>query len=329
MGPLLEIQGLHKHFHSGLWHGTRIHAVNDVDLRVDSGETMGLVGESGCGKTTLARCAAFLLRPTFGSIRFNGVDLNSLPAPELRIKRREFQIIFQDAFDSLDPRMSIGDSLLEPLEAQGVGTKRDRLGWVRELIDAVALDQDVLSRRPTSLSGGQQQRVAIARALALKPRLLMADEPVSALDASVQAQILNLLAELQRRYGLTMILISHSLPVVRQLCSRVAVMYLGRIVEEAPADIFFRQPKHPYSDLLLRSVPFFGKPAASAADAFDSGRRPGTSAKSAGELPSPAAPSSGCSFHPRCPFVLEQCRAEIPKLRPAGSDRKVACFLYT
>lgn len=340
MAPLLDIHGLHKHFNTGLWRQTRIYAVNGIDLQVRAGETLGLVGESGCGKTTLARCAVRLLPASSGSIRFDGVDLSSLPPAALRLKRREFQIIFQDAFDSLDPRMTVGDTLLEPLEAQCVGTKRERERWIRELIDAVALDTDVLSRRPASLSGGQQQRVTIARALALKPRLLVADEPVSALDASVQAQILNLLAELQSRYGLTLILISHALPVVRQLCSRVAVMYLGRIVEEAPADLFFQQPKHPYSELLLRSVPVFGASVfgdipnflSPATHALDSPRKFGMSPvfkPPAGELPSPAAPPSGCAFHPRCPHVQEQCRAEAPKLKPGASGSKVACFLYT
>ena len=316
MVPLLDIQGLHKHFNAGFWHQTRVYAVNGVDLQVVAGDTLGLVGESGCGKTTLARCAVRLLPPSSGSVRFDGVDLGSLPPAALRLKRREFQIIFQDSFDSLDPRMTVGDSLLEPLEAQGVGTKRERAGWIRELIDAVALDPDMLARRPSALSGGQQQRVTIARALALKPRLLMADEPTSALDASVQAQILNLLAELERRYGLTLVLISHALPVVRQLCNRVAVMYLGRIVEEAPAEVFFRQPKHPYSDLLLRSVPVFGVPTT------ESRKAP------AGEPPSPADPPSGCAFHPRCPHAQEQCRVEAPRLKEV-SGSKVACFLYT
>jgi len=216
---------------------------------------LGLVGESGSGKTTLARCALRLLEPTAGSILFNGVDLLSLNPSALRRKRREFQIIFQDAAASLDPRMTLRETLLEPFEVQGVATLPERESRVRELLEAVSLDPALLDRLPGSLSGGQQQRVAIARALALKPRLLIADEPVSALDASVQAQILNLLLKLQNRFGLTLILISHSLTVIHYLSTTVAVMYLGRIVEEGPTGQFFTYPRHPYSQLLLQSMP--------------------------------------------------------------------------
>ncbi|HYK88055.1 MAG TPA: ABC transporter ATP-binding protein [Acidobacteriota bacterium] len=316
--PILSIKNLSKDYSAGgIWAGRMIRALDHVSLDIAPGEMLGLVGESGCGKTTLARCALRLTPPTSGSVYFDGVDLNLLSSDALRRKRREFQIIFQDPFAALDPNMRIRQILLEPFQAHGLGTRGDREKWIRELAEAVSLDPLLLSRRPANLSGGQQQRVGIARALSLKPRLLVADEPVSALDVSVQAQILNLLAELQRRFGLTLILISHSLPVVHYLCSRVAVMYLGRIVEEAPASEFFAKPKHPYSELLLQSMPSLTL----------SGARLPSPGK--GELPKATAPPPGCAFHPRCPHARAQCRKDVPTLSACGLDSRVACFLYT
>ena len=318
MAPMLGIKGLCKEFRAGgLWAGRLIQALDHVDLEVNSGETLGLVGESGCGKTTLARCILRLTEPSSGSVCFDGSDLNLLSPEALRQKRREFQIIFQDPFASLDPNLTIRQILFEPYEVHQLGTRRQREQWIEELADAVSLDRILLRRRPASLSGGQQQRVGIARALALKPRLLVADEPVSALDASVQAQILNLLADLQRRFGLTLVLISHSLQVIHYICSRVVVMYLGRIVEEAPAKEFFAKAKHPYSELLLESMPAMEVP----------GTRPPHTAP--GEIPSAAAPPVGCAFHPRCPHAQTRCREEVPELRLCGPSSKVACFLYT
>ena len=243
MRPLLEIQDLSREFPAGAFARSGvIRAVDRVNLQLYPGEVLGLVGESGCGKSTLARCACKLIEPTSGSIVFDGIDLRSLSSRSLRQKRREFQMIFQHPLASLDPRMTVEAILSEPYELQGLGTRRERKKWISELMDAVALDSSLAGRLPRSLSGGQQQRIVIARALALKPRLLVADEPVSALDASVQAQILNLLSELQKRYDLTILLISHSLPVIHYLSSRVAVMYLGRIVEDAPPICFLRPP---------------------------------------------------------------------------------------
>jgi oligopeptide transport system ATP-binding protein len=318
MIPLLQVQDLCKEFETAtFWRHRPVRVIDGVDLSVHSGDTLGLVGESGCGKTTLARCMLRLIEPTSGSIRFQDQDLRLLSASELRARRKDFQIIFQDASASLDPRMDVGQILSEPYEAHGLGTESERMTWIRELLATVSLDEKLLQRYPEALSGGQQQRVAIARALALKPRLLIADEPVSALDASVQAQILNLLADLQKRFGLTTIFISHSLPVIHYLCTRIAVMYLGRIIEESRISNFFSGPRHPYSQILLRSMPSVSKKA-------DTEAAPAT-----GEIPSPASPPPGCSFHPRCPHAMQICMQMPPELVPIGENIKVACFLYT
>ncbi len=314
MEPLLRICGLHKEFRVA--GGERLRAVSGADLEVYPGETIGLVGESGCGKSTLARCALRLLEPTSGAVSFDGVDLLALSPANLRRKRREFQMVFQDPLASLDPRMTVGQIIAEPLEVHGLGSRDERDEQVRRLMAAVALDPGQAGCRPSALSGGQQQRVGIARALALEPRLVVADEPVSALDASVQAQILNLLIELQKRFSLTLILISHALAVVHYLCTRVVVMYLGRIVEEAPAADFFRRPLHPYGQLLLSSMP-----------GLDLGSRPLRVAP-AGEMPSPIDPPCGCGFHPRCPQVMPECREQAPGLEARMPHRKVACLLY-
>ncbi len=313
--PILELRGLRKSFGTGLSRsGRQVHALAGIDLAIDPGETLGIVGESGCGKTTLARCALLLLEPSSGAVLFDGVDLLRLPAAELRARRREFQMVFQDPFASLDPRLTTGEILDEPFQVHRPANDSDRRERIAEILREVALDASILNRRPESLSGGQQQRIAIARALALRPRLLVADEPVSALDASVQAQILNLLADLRQHLGLTLLLISHSLPVVRYLCNRVAVMYLGRIVEIAPVEDFFRGPQHPYSEALLASVPTL---------------EPGRSSKGpplAGDPPSPASPPPGCPFHPRCPKAFQECRERRPELEIVNKTR-VACLL--
>jgi oligopeptide/dipeptide ABC transporter ATP-binding protein len=316
MAPLLQVRGLQVSFGTGLLRsGRRIHALSGIDLEVERGETLGLVGESGCGKTTFARCALRLQEPAAGSVFFDGVDLLRLSAAELRTRRCEFQIIFQDPLASMNPRMTVGEILGEPFVIHGRLDARGRRERIPQMLREVALDDSLIPRHPGELSGGQQQRVAIARALALKPRLLIADEPVSALDASVQAQILSLLADLRQRLGLTLILISHSLPVVRYLCTRVAVMYLGRIVEEAPADEFFSAPRHPYSRALIDSIPVISMESRGARTVL------------AGDVPSPAAPPPGCPFHPRCPRAFGRCRTEIPILQ-SGPSSKIACFLF-
>jgi len=319
MTPLLEILGLCMSFGTGLFQGGRkIQALAGIDLTVAAGNTVGIAGESGCGKTTLARCALRLLEPTAGSIRFDGQDLLKLSPAELRIRRREFQIVFQDPFASLDPRMTTAEILMEPFIIHGMKKREGSAAPVPELLRQVGLDDSVAGRHPAELSGGQQQRVAIARTLALQPRLLIADEPVSALDASVQVQILNLLANLRQSLGLTLILISHSLPVIRYLCTRVVVMYLGRIVEEDGAEEFFRGPRHPYSQALLESVPAMKPECHRIKPVLH------------GDVPSPAAPPPGCPFHPRCPRAWARCREERPALeRVEGTTAaKVACFLW-
>jgi len=312
--PLLEIRDLQKSFETGELAGRKtVHAVRGVTLTLLRGETLGLVGESGCGKSTLARCAIRLLEPSAGSVIYDGLDLSCLSPADLRRRRREFQLISQDAAASMNPRMTVAEILAEPFQAHGIGTARERTGWVHKLMEEVALDPALAHAHPESLSGGQQQRVAIARSLALTPRLIVADEPVSALDVSVQAQILNLLFDLREQKGLTLLLISHALPVIHYLCVRVAVMYLGKIVEECPIELFFRRPGHPYSRMLLDSMP----------------RQNGGVLQEAGtgEMPSPSNPPPGCAFHPRCPHVMEKCRAECPSLLDRGENRRVACFL--
>jgi oligopeptide/dipeptide ABC transporter ATP-binding protein len=316
-GSLLEVRRLCKEFPSGgLWGKETIRAIENVDMEVNPGEIRGIVGESGSGKTTLARCSLRLLEPSSGSIFFDGKNLASLSAAALREKRREFQMVFQDPYASLNPSMNVEEIILEPMIIHRLGDRQSRLRYVRELLSAVSLSESLLKRKPAELSGGQQQRVGIARGLALKPRLLVADEPVSSLDASVQVQILNLLADIAKHYKLTLILISHSLYAIHYLCSRISVMYRGRIVEESSAEIFFESPNHPYSRLLLESMP----------TADSSGRNSGHS--SAGNSWFSSIASSGCAFHPHCSQARELCRERVPHLKELRPGLKVACFLF-
>jgi oligopeptide/dipeptide ABC transporter ATP-binding protein len=317
--PLLEIRNLKKYFplQAGLFRGAREHvrAIDGVSLDVEDGETIGLVGESGCGKTTLGRCLVRLVEPTSGSITFDGHELSSVSGPAARELRRKMQIIFQDPYASLDPRMRIGEIIGEGLRIHGIAKGRDRKDRVVELLTRVGMRAEYYGRYPHEFSGGQRQRIGIARALAVNARFIVADEPVSALDASIQVQILNMLLDLQQDLGLTYLFISHDLRVVEHVSDRVAVMYLGKIVEVLPADGLERQGRHPYTRALLAAVPMPG-PA-----------RKGARTVLQGDVPSPINPPSGCSFHPRCPFAEKRCAAEEPRLEFDGRHG-VACHVF-
>ena len=295
--------------------GAALHAVSGVDLAVYEGETLALVGESGCGKSTLGRLLLGLLPPTQGQVFFDGQDLAALPPARLRALRRQMQLVFQDTAAALNPRWTVGQSLAEPLRIHNLCPRGEYAARGAALLTQVGLAPDLLDRYPHQLSGGQRQRVGLARALALSPRLVVCDEPVSALDVSVQAQMLNLLADLQAAQGLTYVLISHDLGVVRHSADRVCVMFLGRVCEVGPTQALFSAPRHPYTKFLLDSVP---RP--------DPTRRGESGPPLAGEIPSPVHPPSGCRFRTRCPYAQDICAQTVPPLTGAG-DHQAACHL--
>ncbi|WP_293856926.1 ABC transporter ATP-binding protein [uncultured Alsobacter sp.] len=316
--PILELDDVRKHFRSGgglFQKPTIVRAVDGVTLSVATGETLAIVGESGCGKSTVGRLALRLLEPTSGHVRFEGRDLGALDEAGLRRMRRDMQMVFQDPFASLNPRMTVAEIVGEPLWLHGMGTAREQRETTLDLLATVGLRPDHAGRYPHEFSGGQRQRIGIARALACKPRLVIGDEPVSALDVSIQAQVINLLEDLKERFGLTLIVVAHDLAVIRHMSDRVVVMYLGKVVEVAPTASLYKEPLHPYTRALLAAIPV---PA------------PGVRGERRlleGDIPSPAAPPSGCRFHTRCPYAQARCSAEEPALRDAGG-RQVACHFY-
>ena len=318
---ILEVRNLVKHFQVGGGflggHAAMVKAVDGVSLSIRRGETLGLVGESGCGKTTTGRCILMLDRPTSGQVIFEGRDLTTLAPAELRAVRRKIQVIFQDPYSSLNPRMTVGQIIAEPIAVHGIVRERKaRNERVQELLSAAGLLPAMADRYPHELSGGQRQRVGIARALAMEPALIVCDEPVSALDVSIQAQIINLLESLQNRFGLTYLFVAHDLSVVRHISDRVAVMYLGKIAEITDRASLYAEPLHPYTKALLSAVPI-PDPVVEAA-------RERTVLK--GEVPSPLNPPSGCVFHPRCPIAIEECERAVPAVKEVRPGHYAACI---
>jgi peptide/nickel transport system ATP-binding protein/oligopeptide transport system ATP-binding protein len=317
MSALLDVREISKSYRNP--GGPPVQALVNVSLTVARGEVLGIVGESGCGKSTLGRAVLRLVEPDGGAVIFEGEDLIRLDKRAMKARRRDLQIVFQDPFGSLNPRHKVGAIVREPLDVHGVGTGQERAARVRELLGIVGLPEDAAERYPHEFSGGQRQRIAIARALALNPKLIVADEPVSALDVSIQSQIINLIADLRKRLGLSILFISHDLSVIRHVSDRIAVMYLGRVVETGAAEAVMRKPTHPYTQALLSAIP---KPQAA-------GRQ--KRIVLSGELPDPAHPPSGCPFHTRCPYAMPVCRTDPPALVPRQHEeevREAACHLY-
>ena len=318
---VLSVQGLVKHFpvkRGVIFSKTvgQVRAVDDVSFEIARGETLSLVGESGCGKSTTGRLILKLLAPSGGSVRFKGQEIAGLSGDQMRRMRRHLQIIFQDPYASLNPRMTVGDILLEPMQVHEIGTPKEREERVRELLQVVGLLPEHARRYPHQFSGGQRQRIGIARALTVQPELIVCDEPVSALDVSIQAQVVNLLQDLQKRFGLSYLFIAHDLAVVKHISDRVAVMYLGKLVEIADKGTLYGNPQHPYTQALLSAIP-----------------RPDPGAERqriilTGDVPSAMKPPPGCRFHTRCPHAQPRCRAEEPVLREAAPGHRVACHFY-
>lgn len=320
MKPLVEVKNLKKTFSTGsgffFSRQQKVQAVSDVSFEIKKGETLGLVGESGCGKSTLGRCVIRLLEPTSGSVVFDGQDILKLSKEKLRQLRRRMQIIFQDPYASLNPRMTVGTIISEPLKIHKLcESKQDLRDRVFELLELVGLRKEVFDKYPHEFSGGQRQRVGIARALAVNPDLVVCDEPVSALDVSIQAQVINLLMDLQQKLGLTYLFIAHDLKVVEHISTRVAVMYLGKIVEIASAEEVYQNPQHPYTQALLSAIPV---------------PRVGAKKKRiilTGEIPNATQPPPGCHFHPRCPIAEPQCTFTVPELRATAAEHGTRCLL--
>ena len=319
--PLLKVEHLHKEFPTGSgFMGGKfskkvVSAVNDLSFEIRAGETFGLVGESGCGKSTTGRAIMHLDPPTSGKVYFEGRDISKMNKKELKAMRREMQFIFQDPYASLNPRMTIGEIISEPMVIHGIGTPEGRIERVRELLDVVGLNPEHINRYPHEFSGGQRQRVGIARSFILRPKLIICDEPVSALDVSIQAQVLNLLKDLQKQYGTAYLFIAHDLSVVQHISDRVAVMYLGKMVELSDWKSLYAEPNHPYTQALLSAVPIPDP------DVQQNRKR----IILAGDPPSPIDPPSGCRFHTRCPIAQAKCSEEIPEFREIGDGHFCAC----